>query len=91
MNRKTIGCGVRPTNRDAPASSSQAASLHALTEGDTTLLKATSITRVGIMSLKKLPELCKEASGGKLGALRDLMRFLRKEKVGVFASGVLWA
>lgn len=33
------------------------------------------------MSLKKLPELCREASGGKLGALRNLLRFLRKEKV----------
>eukprot|EP00752_Nemacystus_decipiens_P009223 g8238.t1 len=33
------------------------------------------------MSLKKLPELCREASGGKLGALRNLLRFLRKEKI----------
>lgn len=33
------------------------------------------------MSLKKLPELCRDASGGKLGALRNLLRFLRKEKV----------
>ncbi|CAM9676795.1 unnamed protein product [Ectocarpus sp. 12 AP-2014] len=33
------------------------------------------------MSLKKLPELCREASGGKLSPLRDLLRFLRKEKI----------
>lgn len=33
------------------------------------------------MSLKKLPDLCREASGGKLSPLRDLLRFLRKEKV----------
>lgn len=33
------------------------------------------------MSLKTLPELCREASGGKLSPLRDLLRFLRKEKV----------
>ncbi|CAM9935117.1 unnamed protein product [Pylaiella littoralis] len=33
------------------------------------------------MSLKKLPELCREASGGKLAPLRDLLRFLRKEKI----------
>lgn len=33
------------------------------------------------MGKDKLANLCKEASGGNLAPLRELMRFLRKEKV----------
>ena len=38
---------------------------------------------IGTMPNHKLVELSREASGGKLAALRELLRFLRKDKVGI--------
>lgn len=40
------------------------------------------ILSISTMPNNKLAELSREASGGKLAALRELLRFLRKDKVG---------